>query len=202
MRFKHVKTFLERLFRRSKPSSMPGAKDGSWQARMGWRYIAYKESRIPFGIQIEPMVTGADVVYVPLETIWLQESNLKPLSKQQVIRNLQSLSWNRELIWQETENVSFLPVNSVLEFVVPGSLESTQGGQYIESLRLFEASRTQNLSFEQAREIWLIMERRFANEARGEVTIFAEPQGIVGSVFHEVALPLLKKNPHVTLKFV
>jgi hypothetical protein len=87
-----------------------------------------------------------------------------------------------------------------LEIVIPGSLESTQGGQYLESLRLFEPGK--NISFEEARKIWLIAERRFAEEARGDVTIFAEQQAIPNSVFREITLPTLKKNPHVTLNFI
>ena len=194
-------SILKRLFGSKKRSDTPGAEDGSWQARMGWRYIAYKEGKMMFGLEIEPMVTGADTVYVPTEAQWEQDKNVNALPRTQVIRNLQSIPWNRELTWKETDGASILSADSsLLDIVIAGSLESTKGGHELESLRLFEPGK--DIPFEKVRKIWLILERRFAEEARGEVTIFADQPGIPNSVFREITLPTLKKNPHVTLNFI
>jgi hypothetical protein len=194
-----IMDLLKRLFGKTKRANMPGAADGSWQARMGWRYIAYKEGKIAFGLPIEPMICGADIVDVPTDAAWSQIEHVNSLSKKQVMRNLQSIPWNRALTWQETDNASGLSVNATLELVIPGSLEATSGGQFLESLRLFEPG--DRPPFEQVRELWLKAERKFAEEARGEVTLFADQQGVPQSVFREITLVTLKNNPHVTLNF-
>jgi hypothetical protein len=82
--------------------------------------------------------------------------------------------------------------------VIPGSLESTKGGAEFEAKNLFAPGS--ELTFEQAREIWIMLARRFAQAARGKVTIFADTL-IPNSVFKEVELPALRANPQVSLEF-
>ena len=112
--------------------------------------------------------------------------------RDEVLARLKGVRWNRDLEWKDT------PAGFSRGGVIPGSLESTKGGAEFEAKNLFAPGS--ELTVEQAREIWIMLARRFAQAARGKVTIFADTL-IPDSVFKEIELPALRANPQVTLEF-
>ena len=184
---------FKKLLGGSKTSNLPGG-DG-WAARMGWRYVTYVEGHSSLSFQIEPMAVGADVVYIPDAQAWSRGAPSWASScASKILDRLKSLAWRRELEWSESGDSSFLTSDAP----VPGSLESTPGGLQLEAERLFHPGSA--LTHAQAHEVWHMAERRFAEAARGKVTIFAggvNPK----SVFGAVQLPALRANPNVTLDF-
>lgn len=181
-------------FTKSPANSTPVGNQ-TWMARMGWRYVSYSEGDVSLWLQIEPMVKGADRVYVPDESRWLKDApSWTRESRAKVLSRLKSVAWNRKLEWQECECHLRLEEHKV----IPGSLESTPGGQDLEERRLFEpGSKTTHA---QAHKVWHEGARMFAEQAKGSVTIYAS-EVIPNSVFQAVELPALKKNPNVTLVF-
>jgi hypothetical protein len=181
---------------RTTPISNPmQVTDSSWEAHMGWRYVSYSEGDVSLSLSIEPMVKGADRVYVPDEASWLKAMpSWTSAQRSQVLSRLKSIPWNRKLSWQECEcPLSVGPIK-----VIRGSLESTEGGRALEARRLFEPGS--KVTHEEAHEEWHTAARMFAAQARGIVTIFMS-EVIADSVFQAIELPELKKNPNVTLVF-
>jgi len=183
------------LFGYSKPeqsTATPG-----WSARMGWHVVTYCEGSESLSLSIEAMAVGADIVYVPNAPAWERLATPAFRSRSaEILSRLKSVQWHRDLQWSESSSATFttLAVGSA----VPGSLESTQGGQYLESQDMF--SPDSPFSAAQAREIWHTAARRFAEAAKGRVTLF-ESEVIPHSAFQDVVLPALLANPNVTLDF-
>src|SRR5690606_23750624 len=71
-------------------------------------------------------------------------------------------------------------------------LENTPGGQYLESLKLFE-----RYPYEQAIQPWERLSARYATGASGQVTAFTSGASPT-SVFQRIELPILLRNPNVT----
>jgi hypothetical protein len=139
------------------------------------------------------MVSGSDIVYVPDAENWQRRAPTAYRDRRdELLARLKGVRWNRNLEWKDT------PTGFPRGGVVPGSLESTKGGAEFEAKNLFAPGS--ELTFEQAREIWIMLAQRFARAARGKVTIFADTL-IPNSVFKEVELPALRANPQVTLEF-
>ena len=166
-----------------------------WSARMGWRYVTYVEGQRLLSFQIEPMAVGADIVYIPDLQTWSRSApSWASARASEILARLKSVAWRRELEWSESVDASFLTSDRP----VPGSLESTPGGQHLEAQRLFYPEST--LTHAQAHAVWHLAEHRFAEAARGRVTIVANGVN-PKSVFGAVALPALRANPSVTLDF-
>jgi hypothetical protein len=167
----------------------------SWAARMGWRYVSYVEGDVALWLSIEPMVKGADRVYVPNEARWLNDApSWTKESRTEVLARLKSVAWKRKLDWMECE----CPLPLGQHQVIPGTLESTPGGRALEDRRLFEPRS--KLTHETAHKFWHEAARMFAEQTTGSVTIYAS-EVIPDSVFQAIELPALKKNPNVTLVF-
>ena len=167
----------------------------SWSARMGWRYVSYSEGDVSLSLSIEPMVKGADRVYVPDQPSWLKDAPSSTReSRAEVVSRLKSVAWNRKLEWQECECSLMLGQHNV----IPGVLESTPGGRALEERRLFEPGS--KITHAEAHKIWHEAARMFAEMAKGSVRIYMK-ELIPDSVFEAVELPALKKNPNVTLVF-
>ncbi len=43
---------------------------GRWSSRMGWRYVSYCDADVGLYFLIEPMIEGADTVYIPTAAKW------------------------------------------------------------------------------------------------------------------------------------
>ena len=155
--------------------------------------MTYREGQVWSPWTFEPMMSGPDLVDVPDADSWRR---LAPAvfrdRRDEVMARLKAVKWNRELKWQ------YLPTDFGSEGAVPGSLESTKGGAESESKNLFAPGS--ELTFEQAREIWIMLARRFASGVSGKVTIFAD-KTVPNSVFQVVELPTLRANPAGTLEF-
>lgn len=166
-----------------------------WTARMGWRHVTYIEGQKLLSFQIEPMVVGADIIYVPDMQSWSRNAPSWAVARaSEILDRLKSIAWKRELEWSQNVDASFLTSDAP----VPGSLESTPGGQQLEAEQLFYPDSP--LTHAQAHEVWHMAARKFAEAARGRVSIFAsrvDPK----SVFGAIELPVLQANPNVTLDF-
>lgn len=176
--------------------------DKQWTAGMGWRYVAYveKDKDASLSFVIEPMVKGADLVYVPNELNWLRSApSWARERRSEILARLKSVAWNRKLTWRETEgSVSVVDPDS--DTAVPGSLESTPGGRELEDRRMFEPGS--KYTHEEAHKIWHEGARMYSELVKGEVKIFMGGKpAIKDSVFEAIELPTLKKNPNVTLVF-
>ena len=169
------------------------APEQDWTYEMGWRYVKYSDRHGSLVLSIEPMVKGADIVYVPNSASWNGDSSDWPKSQsKQILDRLKSVQWNRHLRWEESAKHSF----SVRSAAIPGSLESTPGGIELESYRLFHPGA--QLTTEQAHEIWEIAARKFAEAATGRVTVLASSVN-EDTVFGAIELPALEANQNVTL---
>lgn len=175
------------------PCARDVAPKQNWKYEMGWRYVKYSDRQGSLVLSIEPMVKGADVVYVPDSASWNKNAaNWSKSKRKDILDRLKSVRWNRNLRWEESEKHSF----SVTATAIPGSLESTPGGVELESYRLFHPSS--QLTTEEAHELWEIAARKFAEAARGRVTVFASSVNR-DTVFGAVELPALEANQNVTL---
>ncbi|MFG0329407.1 MAG: hypothetical protein ACF8PN_05845 [Phycisphaerales bacterium] len=180
-------------------SGLFGGGMSEWNARMGWRYVACDTGAYRFAMLIEPMMRGPDLVYTPDESIWRDTAPRAVRGRlDDILARLRSTPWNRQLVWRATGNVAPISIERHLLHVRPGSLESTPAGRELEHEWYFEPGGT--IPFEQARKLWIELDRKFVSAATGAVTIDAENEGAPGSVFREVELPLLKANPKVTLE--
>ena len=158
---------------------------------MGWRFVQYREAGESLALAIEPMVSGEDLVYVPDTMSWRERAPAAFRDRREEILNrLRSVRWNRELKWQDGGS-GFSSAEPV-----PGSLKSTRGGAEFEAKNFFAPGS--ELTFEQARFVWITLERRFAMQVTGKVTIFVE-RTIPNSVFQAVVRPTLRKNSQAAL---
>lgn len=170
----------------------------SWSARMWYRFLTYTEGDSVLSLHVDVMAQGSDIVLVPSAHSWSQSA--PPFAQNRrdaVIERLKSVKWNRELLWEDSDSATCSAHDPSLDSV-PGSIESTPGGKFLEGLDLFGPDRP--MSFEEARAIWSKSEAEFAAKASGRVTLFvssARPK----SMFTLVSLPALQRNPNVTLDF-
>lgn len=179
---------------------MPIFKKNKTSCQMGWRYVLYRQGRKAIAFTIEPMVIGSDIVYIPSAKTWkesLPDHSAK--LRVEILTYLKKQKWNRDLVWNELDGAVAKKINNSSELIIPGSLESTPGGKWLEEQRLFHPNSP--FPFKQAREMWIEIDKRFSNEARGVVTI-ACSELIQNSVFAEVELPMLRKNKLVKLNFI
>jgi hypothetical protein len=135
-----------------------------------------------------------DIVGVPNPSSWTKTAPAwASHRREEILARLKSIKWHRELEWREGEDDLSTNVEPV-----PGSLQSTPGGREFERRRLFDPDS--ELTAAEAREIWQMLVRRFAGAATGTVNLFVDgaPKG---SVVEKVAIPALKNNPNVTIKW-
>ena len=79
------------------------------------------------------------------------------------------------------------------------SLESTEAGRKLEQDFLFDP--TSPLNKEQVKEMFCILEKRFAENTIGDVKIL-KGSIIAGSVMSEISIPALERNTKVNLCFI
>lgn len=193
-------SFLGGLFKKKEEAPPNPIVDcGEYSTRMGWRYVTYIAGDAAIHFRIEPMAKLPDIVYVPDEAGWQKSApEWAREHRNSVLGCLRAVAWNRRLQWKETpgDEVTHSAADQIR--VVPGSLESTKGGQWMESLCLFNPGV--QMTPEDVRELWHEAVRSFTGQVKGRVTLYAN--GIVpGSVFQEIELPMLRRLPGVTLDF-
>src|SRR5260221_14646116 len=104
-------------------------------ASMGWRYVAYEYGAQCVWFRIEPMARGRDVGYVPTNATW--EESAPDWAKgryREILAHLKGIPWNRKLHWRVLEDHTAIWAAPA---AVPGSLESTPGGKWLEDQRFF-----------------------------------------------------------------
>jgi hypothetical protein len=176
---------------------MPKNSGEGWDARMGWRFVAYGEQGLWLSFQIEPMFKGPDVVYFPDESVWSRSApSWAEGRRAEILCRLESVPWKRKLTWAESAKGTVSLRRRPGE-PVPRSLESTPVGRLLERLRLFEPGGIGSHDF--SHKLWHWAARKFASTARGEVNLFMREEPIPDSVFQAVELPALQANRHVTL---
>ncbi|MDD3139996.1 MAG: hypothetical protein PHX08_13605 [Lachnospiraceae bacterium] len=74
------------------------------------------------------------------------------------------------------------------------TLEMTQGGKYLDDLKLFADDSA--LTKEQAADVWKRLSERYAEGTSGNAYGFTEGAR-EGSIFNTVEYPTLQKNPNV-----
>ena len=163
---------------------------------MGWRYVAYEQGAHHVFFRIEPMASGPDLVYVPSESSWNESAPTWAKKRySEILSQMKAIPWNRELDWRVSDNSDAIWAAPA---PVPGSLESTPGGQKFEAERFFHPPG--KMSHDQAHALWHRLAERFAQAANGKVTLYVESI-VENSVFQVVELPALKANPNVELVF-
>jgi hypothetical protein len=185
-------------FFRKSPSA-PALDNSPWRCRMGWQVVTYQEGDAWLSLQVEPMKSGPCRVYVPGEQAWAADAPAWAASRRsEILERMRQMAWNRELVWIDGENTRFWhrPVTSP----VPGSIESTPGGQQLESMWLFHAGSPGRFTREQAKRAWFAAVEQMCLQVAGPVKL-DQSAVIPGSVFQEIVLPTLRRNPKVTLSF-
>jgi hypothetical protein len=158
---------------------------------MGWRYVEYRDRTGAVAFSIDPVVAGKDTVYVPDPASWrLRAPAALRDRRDEVLSRLKSLRWKRELEWVAAGGFGSAEP-------IPGSLSSTVGGAEFEAKNFFAPESP--LSADEARMIWLRLEERFAEQARGKVTILVGKERNPNGILEAVSIPTLRKNPNVTL---
>ncbi|MGX7263788.1 hypothetical protein [Enterococcus crotali] len=108
------------------------------------------------------------------------------------------MDWNRDITFIQSPIELELISLSENEYE-EGSLESTSGGQEFVSLDLFDPEN--DIEKEVVKELWLNLEKRFAEAATGFVSIYTNSFDD-DSVFNKITIPTLLKNDDVTLNFI
>jgi hypothetical protein len=187
------------MFKKKEEAPNPVVHCGEFSARMGWRYITYIAGDSAIHFQIEPMAKLADIVYVPDEAGWQKSApDWAKEHREAVVGCLRGVRWNRKLQWKDSPGASIVCSAADQIRIVPGSLESTEGGKWMDSLCLFNPG--QQLPPEDVRDLWLEAVRSYTEQVKGRVTIY-ESTVVPGSVFQEVELPILRRLPNITLDF-
>lgn len=170
--------------------------DGA-QFEMQWKQVKYMNGGHSATFEIVPMNQGKDIVIMPSAKLWNEaQSAFSDQERLEIIVLFERIAWKRDIRVIEADiepdiDLNVGPVN--------GSLESTQGYREMAANNLFDPQSP--LSKQQAKEIYCILEKRFAEGASGIVTI---PKDFIlhGSILAEVSIPALEKNPSVQLSLV
>lgn len=160
--------------------------------KMGWSFISVQDQKNKLIIPIEQKVEKKDVVVLPSTGSFAS----MPMS---ILREkLAELNWNREIEFVERPvELSVIPISE--KEYEEGSLESTAGGQEFLSLDLFDPDN--EIEKAVVKELWLNLEKRFAEAATGFVSIYVHSVD-EDSVFSKITIPTLMSNGNVTLNFI
>lgn len=152
--------------------------------QMGWTFLSIIKGSEKFIFPISPMYGEPDILYVS------KDEDLKDIFSNMV--------WNRDIRIMEND---FIPeVISIDESEIKeGSLESTPAGQEFLRLELFNPDCS--IGKIQVHEMWCNLEKRFADNVTGKVTIYAG-NVLENSVFNKISIPTLLENDKVFLNFV
>lgn len=168
-------------------------------AYMGWKYVRYTQDNKSIIFIIDPMIGRPDLVYVPDEASWKKTAPKWAKNLRSHILNvLKSIPWNRKLDWVNTKT-KVIEKDIVEEFIFPGTPEATLGGRKYSAFGLFEPGNP--VSPEEAHELWCDLEKKFAEETRGIVTVYSK-KAKPHSVFNKIALPALQNNARVSLEYI
>jgi hypothetical protein len=169
------------------------------QLEMKWKYASYIQGDIKLIFSIIPMLYGKDILVVPNKEQWVKISHLIDLAERdEIIFLLERIAWNRLFRIAEM-NVTPILLNKDDIYITDGSLESTQAGVKIESLNLFDPN--QSITKDQAKQLYVHLEEKFANQASGKVEIYRSLV-LNDSVLEKITLPILRSNPNIQLSII
>lgn len=164
---------------------------------MQWKQVEYINGGHNAIFEIIPMLTGRDIVLFPTAELWAEAQDV--FSKQErleIIFLLERIAWKREIRVVEANIKPVIDSNAI---PISGSIESTPGYQEMASKNLFDPQS--QLSNSQVKEIYCIIEKRFAESASGVVTI-PRDEILKESILEKVSIPALKGNSNAILKLV
>lgn len=174
-------------------------KQPAWNCLMGWRVLTYEEGQQWLSLQIEPMKDAPCRVYVPTAGQWQAEAPAWARELRGVVlERARAVRWNRDVVWQESARARFWQRH--VYNPVAGSLESTPGGQQLERMRLFHPDSPARFSRHDSKRAWCAGAEQMCLQVAGNVDI-DQREVIPGSVFQEIELPALGRNPRVRLNF-
>jgi hypothetical protein len=164
------------------------------QFEMQWKQVKYTNSGHSVVFEIVPMLQGRDIIIFPNADFWTKDQNLfSDQERLEIIFLLERIAWKRDICVFEADIEPDIDSNTG---PINGSIESTPGYQEMAAKNLFDPQSP--LSKSEVKEIYCILEKRFAESASGVVTI---PKDVIlkGSVLEQISIPVLKANRNVTL---
>ncbi len=170
--------------------------DGA-QFEMQWKQVKYINGGHNVTFEIIPMFTGRDIVLFPTAELWTETQDVfSDQERVEIIFLLERIAWKREI---RVVEANIKPVIDSNDIPVSGSIESTPGYQAMASKNLFDPQSP--LSNSQVKEIYCILEKRFAESASGVVAI-PRDEILRESILEKVSIPALKENRNAILKLV
>ena len=170
-----------------------------WSCFMGWRVATYQERDAWLSLQIEPMRDEPCRVYVPSAETWeAQAPEWAKAQRARILERLQQVAWNRDLAWTDSRRARFW--HRHVHDPVDGSLESTPGGRQLEAMWLFHPDSPARFPRRDAKRAWCAAAEQMCLQVSGRVNI-DESEVIPGSVFQEIELQTLRRNPNVRMCF-
>lgn len=174
-------------------------RPAEWTCFMGWRVVTYQQRATWLSLQIEPMHHAPCRVYVPSDEVWqAQAPEWAKAQRAVILQRMQQIAWNRDLVW--TESPRAMLWHRHVDNPVDGSLESTPGGRQLEGMRLFHPDSPARFSRRAAKRAWCAAVEQMCLQVSGRVNI-DQSEVIPGSVFQEIELQTLRRNPNVSLCF-
>ena len=170
--------------------------DGA-QFEMQWKQVKYINGGHSVVFEIVPMFQGKDIIFFPSAQLWTEAQNVfSDQERLEIIFLLERIAWKRDIRVLEANVEPDIDINNS---PVGGSIESTPGYQEMAAKNLFDPQSP--LGKSEVKDIYCILEKRFAEGASGMVTI---PKNVIlqGSVLAEVSIPALKKNKNVVLSLI
>jgi hypothetical protein len=170
--------------------------DGA-QFEMQWKQVKYMNSGHSVVFEIVPMFQGKDIIILPNTQLWSESQNIfSDQERLEIIFPLERIAWKRDV---RVVEANFTPDIDSNASSVNGSIESTPGYQEMAAKNLFDPQSP--LSKSEVKEIYCILEKRFAEGASGMVMI---PKNVIlqGSILEKVSIPALKVNKNVELSLI
>lgn len=172
--------------------------DGN-QIDMKWKSVSYIKGNKKLYFSIEPMLNCEAIIYFPSKKKWESvEKTFSQKERLEIIFLLERIDWKRKVKIYE---VDIMPktLNKNQEMVISGSMEATQAGRKIEEDALFDPQSP--LSKEQVNEIYISLEKRFAENAEGNVSV-QRVEVLKDSVLNSIILPILERNAKVKIDYI
>lgn len=183
------------FFKKRSASAARGTAE--WTCWLNWRVLTYQEGLQHLSLQVEPMSVGPCRVYVPGDAAWRRQAPAWAQGRrEQILQRARSIAWNRDLDWPESERATVSDLHA--QTPVPGSLESTKGGQQLQALWLFHPDSPARWSKADSKRAWIGGAEQMCLQAAGEVPVHISAV-IPGSVFQAIELPALRRNPQVRI---
>ncbi len=164
---------------------------------MRWKSVKYIKHGDFINFQIVPMYKNKDIVIIPNIKNWEKNKNIFSLEeREEIIFLLERLNWKRDIRVIELD----IPLEvNCKEIVNRGSIECTEAYARLEQDNLFDNNSM--LNKEQVKSLYLTVEKRFAENLKGEVKI-SKSLLVKGSVMREFVVPILEKNDNLKIIYV